>query len=439
MLTHRRTLAAAAATAAVLALTSCAGSAGQGAADGPVSLDFWYSASGVPADVLVSLVDDFNTKYDDRITVNAIYQGAYDESMAKLTTAVQGGRLPGIVQGGDTFSTYLKDTGITVSPSKVADIDGHTFTGDDLVPVVRNYYTFDDELSSIPIMVSQLVVVYNKALLAKAGIDPATPPKNLRELFDLAQTAHAATGTGGITQFTDPWWAEQYSASEGLTYCTPHNGVGKEPATGFNYTNAEQVELWTAVQSAVASGVLPNTGTDGNASLNLFNSGGAAFMMQSSRIYGDVLKAGTVDFGIWPFPVGDSAGGAVPGGNSVWLIKEGKTDAELAAAATFARYLASADAQTAIFQQTGYLPTSQDSLTELAGSVDPIQQVMLDQFKDTNSSDASAGCHTGAMGEARTTVKEALEQIIGGADVTQSLQRAQKAGDAAITSYNSRS
>lgn len=405
---------------------------------GAVKLDFWYSASGVPADVLVQQVADFNTKYQGKIEVKAIFQGSYADSMAKLTTAVQGGSLPGLVQGGDTFSSYLKDTGLTISPASVPDADGNTFTGDDLVPIVKTYYTFDGTLSSVPIMVSQPVVVYNKALLKDAGVDPAPAPKNVEDLFKLATEINAKTGTAGITQFTDPWWAEQYTASEGLLYCTPDNGVGKEPATAFNYTDPQQTQLWTQVQDAVKAGVMPNTGTDGSASLNVFTAGKAALMVQSSRIYGDVKKAGTVDFGFWPFPVGSAEGGAVPGGNSVWIIKEGKSDNEVIAAATLAGFLASAPSQKTTFEQTGYLPTSQEALKELGTSVDPQQKVLLDQFLQTKSTGASAGCHTGAMGEARTAVKSALENIIGGADVKNSLQQAQDSGDKAIQSYNSR-
>ncbi|MDN5725426.1 MAG: extracellular solute-binding protein [Propionibacteriales bacterium] len=422
-----------------LALGGCGAGSGPGNnTGGTVKIDFWYSASGVPADVLVQQVADFNAQYKDRIEVNAIYQGSYDDSMAKLTTAVQGGALPGLIQGGDTYSSYLKDTGLTVSPSEATDIDGKTFTGEDLVPIIKSYYTFDGTLSSVPVMVSQPVVVYNPALLKKAGIDPEAAPKSISELFEVATTINSKTGVSGITQYTNPWWAEQYTSSSGLLYCSPDNGTGKEPATAFNYTDPQQVALWTKVQDAVKAGVMPNTGTDGNASLNAFTAGKAALMVQSSRIYGDVKKAGTVDFGFWPLPIGSAEGGAVPGGNSVWIMKEGKSDPEVAAAATLAGYLASPASQKTIFEQTGYLPSSQQALTELVGSVDPRQKVLLDQFQETKATGASAGCHTGAMGEARTAVNAALEKIIGGADVTSSLQQAQDAGNKAIESYNSR-
>lgn len=431
------TLSATTGVAVTAVLLSGCGGSNASDASGPVKIDFWHSTSGVPADTLVALVEEFNSAHDD-VTVTPIFQGAYPDSMSKLTNAVQSGDLPALIQGGDTFSTYLRDSGLTVPPTDIDPLDGARFTGNDVVPALANYYTFDGVLSSVPIMVSQPVIVYNTALLEAAGIDPAQPPATLEEFFSTAATIHASTGTAGLTMFTDAWWAEQFSASEGIAYCTPDNGVGSEAAGSFQYDDPSQVAVWQGVQDLVASGAMLNTGTDGTASLNAFAAGQAALMMQSSRIYGDVTAAADFDFGVWPLPVGSDDGGAVPGGNSVWLVKEGNSDREIAAAASLANFLASPDVQARIFNETGYLPTSATALDELSGNVTDIQQVFLDQLEDTPESVVSAGCHTGAMGEARPFVKSALEEIIGGGDVKTALTKAETAGNKAISEYDSR-
>jgi sn-glycerol 3-phosphate transport system substrate-binding protein len=402
-----------------------------------VELDFWYSVSGVPADTLTDLVDEFNDAHDD-ITVNAVYQGSYVDSMAKLTNAVQSGDLPDIIQGGDTFSTYLHDTGLTIAPGEVAAVDGTTFDGEDLVPVLANYYTFDGELSSVPIMVSQPVVLYNAGMLEDAGVDPSTVPSSVADLFDVATAVHGATGTAGLTMFLDPWWSEQFSASEGLTYCTPDNGVGADPADSFVYTTDTQIGIWEQLQGLVDSGAMLNTGTDGNASLTAFASEQAAIMIQSSRIFGDAERAADFEFGTWPLPIGSTDGGAVPGGNSVWLIDEGRSSESLAAAATFVHYLASPEVQARIFLETGYLPTSQEALGSLQGTVTDVQQVALDQLAATTDSIPSAGCHAGAMNEARDAVKSAIEAVVGGADVRATWEDAEQRGNDAISDYLSR-
>lgn len=399
-----------------------------------VALDFWYSVSGVPADTLTALVDEFNEAHDD-ITVNAVFQGSYVDSMAKLTNAVQSGTLPDVVQGGDTFSTYLNDTGLTVPPGEVAGVDGTTFDGEDLVPVLASYYTFDGELTSVPIMVSQPVVLYNTAMLEAAGIDPADAPASIADLFETATAVHTATGTAGLTMFLDPWWSEQFTASEGLEYCTPENGVGAEPADAFQYTTDTQIGTWEHVQRLVQSGAMLNTGTDGSASLTAFASEQAAIMVQSSRIFGDAERAAAFDFGVWPLPVGSPDGGAVPGGNSVWLVDEGQDEASRAASATFVQYLASPEIQERIFLETGYLPTSQEALASLEGKTTEVQQVALDQLARTTDSVPSAGCHTGAMNEARDAVRSAIEAVVGGADAQTTWADAEQRGNDAIRSY----
>lgn len=348
----------AAAVVVAATLSSCASTAEENTSDGPVKLDFWYSSSGAAATTLKTLVDQFNADNADSVTINAIYQGTYDESMSKLTNSVQSGGLPALIQGGDTFSTYLRDTGLTTPPGEVKDLKGETFSGDDLVPLAKNYYTFDGTLSSIPIMVSQPVVVYNKDLLSKAGIDPSAAPESMSDLIDLSSKAYASTGVAGLTMFINPWWSEQFTASEGLEYCTPENGVGSNPADAFKLASDKQVSLWKGVQDLVNSGAMLNTGTDGSASANAFIAGQAAFMLQSSQIYGDVKANAPFEFGVWPLPAGSDKGGAVPGGNSIWLIKEGKSEREMAAAASFASFMGSSDVQEQIFTETGYLPTS---------------------------------------------------------------------------------
>ncbi|WHP18899.1 extracellular solute-binding protein [Cellulomonas sp. ES6] len=410
-----------------------AGGTSGGDGDG-VTIDFWYSVSGVPADTLTALVDEFNEEHDD-ITVNAVFQGSYVDSMAKLTNSVQSGALPDVVQGGDTFSTYLNDTGLTVAPGEVAGVDGTTFDGEDLVPVLASYYTFGGELTSVPIMVSQPVVLYNTAMLEAAGVDPADAPGSITELFETATAVHDATGTAGLTMFLDPWWSEQFTASEGLEYCTPENGVGAEPADAFQYTTDAQVGLWEHLQRLVQDGSMLNTGTDGSASLTAFAAEEAAIMVQSSRIFGDAERAAAFDFGVWPLPVGSPDGGAVPGGNSVWLVDEGSTDESRAASATFVQYLASPEVQERIFLETGYLPTSQEALASLEGQTTDVQQVALDQLARTTDSVPSAGCHTGAMNEARDAVRSAIEAVVGGADVAATWADAEQRGNDAIASY----
>lgn len=410
---------------------------GADGADGPVTVDFWYSASGRPADTLVRLVDEFNAANDD-VEINAIFQGNPRDTMAQLTNSVQSGEIPVLIQGGDSFTAFLRDTGLGVNPTDVKGSDGSAFDPDTLVPLLRDFYTLDGQLVSVPVMASQPVVYFNPEMLTAAGIDPvADAPQSVSDLLDMAGQIFEATGTPGITFQLNEWFAELFSASEGIEYCTPDNGRGADPATTFQYTSDIQVEQWTAVQDLLGSGAMFNVGVDGAAAQNTFANSGSAMVLASTGTLGNISDVADFDFGVWPLPV-TSGGAAVPGGSSIWILGENASDAQLTAAADFVAFLASAETQSTIFTETGFLPSNKEALASLKAEVDGPKAVMLDQLAGSVSSPAALGCQTGAMADARNFVRTALERIGHGDDVKDALQSAQDQSDAALVRYNER-
>ena len=55
-------------------------SIGSALADDKTTVVFWYSLEGVNADTIKGIVDDFNAS-QDKIFVDAQYQGAYDDAI----------------------------------------------------------------------------------------------------------------------------------------------------------------------------------------------------------------------------------------------------------------------------------------------------------------------------------------------------------------------
>ncbi|XBH21013.1 extracellular solute-binding protein [Jonesiaceae bacterium BS-20] len=430
-------LGAVAMTLALVGLTACGSEkpTNQPKSEGPVTVDFWYSVSGQPADTLVALVDEFNAS-QDATKVNAIFQGNYADTMAKLTNAVQSGGLPPLLQGGDTFTSYLKDTGLSVSPTEVKNSKGETFDPETLVPYLRDYYTIDDQLRSVPIMASQPVVFYNPEILARAGVSTDSPA-SLPDLFANAAAIHESTSTPGVTFQLNEWFSEVFSAGIGVDYCLVDNGLGAEPASSFNIASAPQVALWTEVQGLLDSGAMFNVGTDGAAAQTAFANGNAGMVIASTGVIGNLTEAATFDFGIWPLPTSNS-GGAVPGGSSVWLLQDGIDETQQQAAADFVHFLASQESQTKVFSETGFLPSNSEALTALLVEAEGTEKVVLDQLNASQSTTAALGCHSGAMGEMRPGVRSALESISGGTVPADALQNAQEQANAALEKYNSR-
>ena len=58
---------------------------------------WWHAMSGVNGDALNKIVDGFN-KSGKGITVEAVFQGSYDDLLAKLNTALASNAAPALVQ-----------------------------------------------------------------------------------------------------------------------------------------------------------------------------------------------------------------------------------------------------------------------------------------------------------------------------------------------------
>jgi len=423
-----------------LILTACTGAAPSTplSTDAPTTIDFWHASSGPAGEVLEKLTKDFNAKNDLGISVNLVFQGSYSDLLAKFTNGVTSGDIPELMQASDITSGFMLDSGVTVSAQQSMEKFGVDYNLEGMVPAVKSYYSVNGDLASIPVMTSQPLLYINPDLAAAAGLDPESPPRTFDEVFDWAEAIHAATGTAGLTFHMSPWWNEEFSAAAGVEYCTPENGTGAKAVTEMTYTDPAQVALWTRLQELFASGAVLNVGTDGNASMSAFTTGTAAMLFGSSGTLGTISAALGDDFVPVAFPLSDPDGGAVPGGNSVWIIGQDKTDKQQAAAAEFAAFLGSASSQEQIFAASGYLPSQVAAQKSLAGGSSAAEKVLLHQLVATPSTTATAGCHTGALTETRTAVQTAMEQIANGADVISAFKTAETASEEILATYNER-
>src|SRR2546428_486645 len=120
-------------TAFVLAAAACGGGgpAGRGEKAGkapdksvqPASkIVFWHSMSGVNGDAVNRMVENFN-KSQSKITVEAIFQGAYDDSLSKLNTALASNSAPTIIQVFDIGQRFMIDSGEIVPVQAFVDRD----------------------------------------------------------------------------------------------------------------------------------------------------------------------------------------------------------------------------------------------------------------------------------------------------------------------------
>ncbi|SDS44539.1 extracellular solute-binding protein [Corynebacterium timonense] len=425
------------ATLTATSLTAC-GNGGDTPtnADGAVVVDFWHSSSGAAGQTLQELVDQFNEEHKGEIEILASYQGDYGDSISKFVASVQTGDLPALLQANDVQTRYLKDSGLALPAQDLAEED-ESYDFSVLIPAVANYYTMDDKVFSMPAMVSQPALFTNDTLLAEAGVDPESLT-TLDGLLDAVEQIHEATGRAGLTFHQSGWYMEQTMSMLGNEFCLPENGVGAEQPTEFDLTNPELVSTWTRIGELYDSGAIHNPGNDGSAATGAFLSQEAAIQMNSSSNYGNVAEANLDwDWSIRSLPRDTAEAGAVPGGNSLWAIAEGTSEEEQAAAWEFMKFIGSDESQMTIFQETGYLPTTSSAAENLT-DLTPQHESLLDQLTSTPVNTVTAGCHSGALNDARTSYGEAMSTIANGANADEALQTAKEGADQSITSYNER-
>ncbi|NLO15754.1 MAG: ABC transporter substrate-binding protein, partial [Clostridiales bacterium] len=102
---------------------------------------FWYSLGGTNADVIKAMTEEFNAS-QDKVFVDAQYQGEYDDAINKLKATSIGEALPfDIVQSYEIGSRFIIDSQKMLPIQEYIDKTG--FDTSVIEPNLLAYYTID--------------------------------------------------------------------------------------------------------------------------------------------------------------------------------------------------------------------------------------------------------------------------------------------------------
>ena len=147
------------------------------------TISFWHSMGGVNGEALDTLVKQFNEENEYGITVDAQYQGEYDDSLNKLKSAQIGNMGADLVQVYEIGTRFMIDSGWIVPMQEMIDGDGYDLS--QIEPNLAAYYTIDNELYSMPFNSSTPILYYNKDMFEKAGITEV--PDSLEGIGEIGQ------------------------------------------------------------------------------------------------------------------------------------------------------------------------------------------------------------------------------------------------------------
>ena len=389
----------------------------------PVEVSFWHGfAAGANQDATNALVQRFNDAHKGEIHVTAVYQGTYDDTLAKLKTAIQAGQsvqLPSLVQIYDIGTRFMIDSR-AIQPMQVF-IDHDKYSTADLEPNILGYYSIGGKLYSMPWNVSTPLLYYNRDAFVAAGLDPDKPPQTLDEIRADAEKLTKKDSAGNVTQYgfgaaIYGWFLEQLTARADLQYCNNGNGRDRN-ATKVGFNQPEDVKIvdwWTRM---VADGLALNTGRNTTDAQNAFKAGRFAMNLESTgalRGYQSAVKF-PLGTGFFPKSSSSSAGGTIIGGASLWIMN-GKPSYEQKAAWEFVKFLESPDNMAYWHTHTGYFPVDKKALNDPTDQAwvqqYPQFRSAIDQLHSTKLDKATQGCLLGVMPAARQAAEVGIENAI---------------------------
>jgi sn-glycerol 3-phosphate transport system substrate-binding protein len=317
-----------------------------------VKLRLWYSLGGRNREVLLEIVKRFHLAQDE-VRVEAVYQGDYFESLAKLRTAIAAKSAPALSHVVAEVVPYLARAGTLAPLDGLKELplvrplaQAGAFRGGDARP-----------LYGIPLNRSTPLMYCNGDLFAKAGL---RPPGTWQELVECAR---ALTVKGDRYGYEVPisWWF--WVALVGQAGGAVFDDEGRPTLGGEAGTKA--LRLWQDLVHREKV-MRPPPGRDYDA-WNVTNQdflGGRAGFIWTSTAYIRYLED-NAKFPVVAAPLPRDVRSSVPTGGTFFVVVQQAPDEEKLAAERFLRFFCDVDQATYLSMRTGYLPITEPAVARM--------------------------------------------------------------------------
>lgn len=385
---------------------------------GKTKVVFWYSLGGTNAEVIASMVEAFNAS-QDKIEVDAQYQGEYDDAINKLKATAMGEALPfDIVQSYEIGSRFIIDSKKMVPVQTYIDKTG--FDTSVIEPNLLAYYTIDGVINSVPFNCSTPLMYYNKTAFDEAGITEI--PTTVDGILEIAEKLATFDSEGKLDRagflFSNyGWFFEQWTGKMGREYV--NNGNGRESyatkvAFDENGAALDLFNMWKKISENKYTQYIERGGT--GQSRAAFAAGKTAIFLASTANLagvlanvGDSFEVGTAFF---PYVNAEDKGGVSTGGGTLWMVDSGD-EAKMDASWEFIQYMINPENQAIWNAKTGYFPINMkahdtDTFKENIAKF-PQFQTALDQLHA--SGPEYVGSLLSVFPEVRQYVEDVTEEV----------------------------
>lgn len=379
------------------------------------TISFWHSMGGVNGQAIDTLVQKFNDENEYGITVEAEYQGSYDDALNKLKSAQIGNMGADLVQVYEIGTRFMIESGWIVPMQSMVNADEYDTSV--LESNLAAYYTINDMLYSMPFNSSTPLMYYNKDMFDAAGITEI--PDSLESIAQIGDKLLDSGAQEVMSLGIYGWFFEQFIGKQGLEYA--NNGNGRtEAATAVAFDeNGAAANILNEWKNLYDLGYAPNVGKGGDAGLADFSAGKSAITLGSTASLKQILQDvdGKFEVGTAYFPKVKSTdeGGVSIGGASLWAL-DNNDPKKLRATWEFVKFLISPESQAFWNAETGYFPVNVDAHDEdvFKENIEkyPQFETAIDQLHD--SAPQYAGALLSVFSEAHAIVESEIESMLNG-------------------------
>lgn len=405
------------------ATTGANGTSGTSSTAKATDLTFYFpvGVAGPLAQIMTTMVNQFNQGHSG-IKVTPVFAGNYQQTLAKVETAIQGGNPPAVavlnhtaefdllhlqaidpldsvVQQGDFYPAFLKP-----------EIQGHNW--------------------GVPFQRSTVVLYYNKDAFKKAGLDPNHGPSTWSELVADGQKLQQAgyTGIEIPSDGTVYWTFEPWATEAG-------QNLGSSDGTHVNFNSQaakEALNFWMDLSHKYH--IMPSGIIQWNTVPSDFESGKVAMITHSSGSLASILQKSNFDVGVSFLPKDKSQYLTGLGGGDLFLFK-GLSTAQHDAALTFIKWM-SAPAQAAQWSlQTGYIGSS-PKVYEQPAMVDYVTKHPQAKVAPAQLQYAQPELSTYQLNQVYDVIDSAIQSVMDGqSSVNAALDKAQQQANGILAPY----
>lgn len=399
---------------------------------------FWHAMGGNFQPTLNKIVEEYN-KSQDKVEVEALYQGSYQEALNKFKSVQGTDKAPALIQLNEISTEYMYNSGAITPMQEFVKKDNYDLTK--LEDTLINYYTINGTLYSMPFNSSASILLYNKDAFKEVGLDPEKAPKSYKELAEAAKKLTKGTERYGFAMIMDAWFIEQLLANENTLYVNEENGrAGKSPtAVAYNGEKIKTIFNW--LNDMYHDNTATSYGKEYQNTRAAFLSGKVSMYIDSSAGIQQLTELANFEIGSAYVPSENGEFTGVPiGGASLWITNS-VSDEKQAAAWDFVKYAVSKESQALWASSTGYYSVNKEAydLDLLKKDLEktPQKLVAVNEIKDTQKTAATSGAIVGVFPELRKVMTDSMEKVyVGKEKIDKIIDKMVKESDRIVKRYN---